>query len=133
MRVEMPLGDVVDRATILRIKVEQIPAARALILAELDALTSAWAADGLPPMEDLADYGELAQVNRALWEVEDRLREHEGEQSFGPSFVELARSVYRLNDLRAALKRNINDLLASRLVEVKSYSGQRRGIVTGSG
>jgi TATA-binding protein-associated factor Taf7 len=55
-------------------------------------------------------------------EIEDSIRDCEREQEFGPRFVELARSVYRTNDRRAALKRQINELLGSRLVEEKSYA-----------
>jgi hypothetical protein len=65
---------------------------------------------------------ELKATNEALWQVEDDLRACERRQDFGPRFVELARSVYRHNDRRAELKRRINELLGSRLMEEKSYS-----------
>ena len=88
------------------------------------------AREGLPASSELAELeGELADVNARLWEVEEALRACEREQDFGPRFVELARSVYRHNDRRAALKRAINELLQSPLAEVKSYldsySGER--------
>ncbi|MBT4865441.1 MAG: hypothetical protein HON53_10015, partial [Planctomycetaceae bacterium] len=65
---------------------------------------------------------ELKAVNEALWEIEDDIRDCERAQDFGPRFIELARSVYVTNDQRAALKREINDLLGSRIVEEKSYA-----------
>ncbi|MEJ2058675.1 MAG: hypothetical protein P8X39_12660, partial [Desulfofustis sp.] len=61
------------------------------------------------------------QVNEALWDIEDDIRQCEREQDFSEHFIELARSVYRTNDKRADLKRAINDLLGSDLVEEKSY------------
>lgn len=123
MRVPVPLGDVVDRVTICLLKVEQITdedkAAHAR--AELDALRRAWAAEGLPPMDALPNYAELARLNAELWKVEDALRRHERNQEFGEDFVALARSVYQLNDRRAAAKQAINRQLGSDLYEVKSY------------
>ena len=65
---------------------------------------------------------ELAAVNAELWAIEDAIREREAESDFGERFIELARSVYRCNDQRAALKRQINASTGSSLVEEKSYS-----------
>ena len=65
---------------------------------------------------------DLRRVNEELWEIEDAIRECERRQDFGPRFVELARSVYRSNDRRAALKRRVNELLGSAIVEEKSYT-----------
>ena len=70
----------------------------------------------------------LAGVNARLWDVEDRLREKEAASDFGPEFVELARSVYRCNDERAAIKREITLALGSSLVEEKSYSAYPRAL-----
>ena len=125
MKVDVPLGDVVDRVTIDRIKEARIGDAQRLLHVrnELSALVGAWAEAGLPEMTTLDDYDALARVNQQLWDVEDGLRELEAQQDFGSRFVELARSVYKLNDRRAALKRAINLALGSELVEVKSYAG----------
>jgi hypothetical protein len=57
-----------------------------------------------------------------LWDVEDAIREHETRQDFGESFIKLARSVYKNNDQRAALKKTINALTGSGLIEEKSYN-----------
>jgi hypothetical protein len=71
--------------------------------------------------EIAADAASLAEVNRALWQIEDALRAHEARQDFGPGFIALARSVYTTNDERARLKARLNDRFGSRVVEVKSY------------
>lgn len=120
MDVPLPLGDVVDKITILRIKTKKIADVQKVILArrELDALEGRWASSGHPRVPEEA---ELEGVNAMLWDVEDRLRRCEAARDFGEEFVELARSVYRLNDRRAALKRSINERLGSDLVEVKEY------------
>jgi hypothetical protein len=65
---------------------------------------------------------ELKRVNARLWDVEDAIRECDARGDFGQSFIELARSVYRLNDERAQLKKAINLASGSRLFEEKSYS-----------
>ena len=64
----------------------------------------------------------LSAVNEALWDIEDRIRIKEHMQAFDAEFIDLARSVYKTNDRRAALKKQINVLLQSRLVEEKSYA-----------
>jgi hypothetical protein len=122
VRVEVPIGDVVDRVTILAIKVLHLgEPARLNAIAEAEALRAAWREAGHPALESLPEWDRLHAVNRALWDVEDALRACERAADFGPGFVALARSVYRLNDERAALKRAINLRLGSRLLEEKSY------------
>ena len=64
---------------------------------------------------------ELKNVNLNLWEIEDGIREKELAGEFDQVFIELARSVYRLNDVRAKIKQSINSILRSELVEEKSY------------
>jgi hypothetical protein len=130
MIIQIPAspGEVLDKLTILDIKLDRIAdaAKRANVAREHQALTEAWDAalagrPGLLPQ--LAEHrAALRAVNEALWEVEDALREHERRAEFGARFVELARSVYRTNDRRAALKRQVNDLLGSALHEEKSYA-----------
>jgi hypothetical protein len=63
----------------------------------------------------------LKAVNAALWKTEDAIREEEPKKEFDEEFVELARSVDRQNDERAAIKRTINTSLASKILEEKSY------------
>ncbi len=126
MKVEVPLGEVVDKITILRIKAAQIhaPARRANVLRELATLEAAWA-EAHGPVDDLDELQALQDVNQRLWDVEDALRELERAQRFDGDFVALARSVYVLNDERAIVKRRINERLGSRLVEEKSYQPYR--------
>ena len=123
MKVDVPLGDVVDRATILRLKRSYLrdPSQRRNVENELAALEAAWASEAPLPMEELHHWKRLFEVNQALWDVEDALREHERRSDFGSEFVRLARAVYALNDQRAALKKAINLSLGSSLVEEKSY------------
>lgn len=119
-----PAGDVLDRITILRIKAARVSGdAAANVARELSALDTTWAEAGLGAPEAAAELAALAEVNLALWEVEDRLRAFEAAGDFGAAFVADARSVYRLNDRRAALKRAVNLRLGSELIEEKLHPG----------
>ena len=123
-RVPVSWGEVLDKICILQIKAERIlaPEARANVARELAALIQV-AGDGLGRSVELdALRAELRDINLGLWDVEDALRAHEARQDFGPRFVALARSVYTINDARARVKRRINDLTGSALIEEKSYS-----------
>jgi len=125
MAVTIPVswGELFDKLTILRIKLARISDESKLanISAELSALERIPASHSLPEEELQRLVTELQQVNVALWDIEDNIRQCERQQDFSESFIELARSVYRTNDKRAELKRAINDLLGSELVEEKSY------------
>ena len=116
-------GELVDKLTILEIKSERIAdsAKLANVRDELQLLTSLWEADPASATDIDAERAELKRINEALWDIEDEIRIKEREQSFDAGFIELARSVYRTNDRRAAVKRAINLKLGSRLVEEKSY------------
>ncbi len=113
-------GELVDKITILEIKAARIadPAKLANVRNELQALTQVRDAKGSAPASLVA---ELRRVNEQLWDIEDQIRECEERGDFGQRFVELARSVYKTNDRRAALKRQVNDAMGSDLVEEKSY------------
>jgi hypothetical protein len=118
------LGELIDKITILRIKAERIgePEKLANVHRELALLERLAHEDGVsgPPIDLLTD--QLAAVNGRLWKIEDALRMCERGGDFGPRFVALARSVYCENDTRAAIKRAINILVGSALVEEKSYA-----------
>ncbi|HEY6734405.1 MAG TPA: DUF6165 family protein [Roseiarcus sp.] len=118
------LGELIDKITILRIKAERIgePEKLANVHRELTLLERSASEDGMsgPSIDLLTD--QLAAVNGRLWTIEDALRACEREGDFGPRFVALARSVYCENDTRAAIKRAINTLASSALVEEKSYA-----------
>jgi tetratricopeptide (TPR) repeat protein len=118
------LGELIDKITILRIKAERIdePTKLANVHRELTLLERSAREDGLSgaSIDLLTD--QLAAVNGRLWTIEDALRACERERDFGPRFVALARSVYCENDTRAAIKRAINTLASSALIEEKSYA-----------
>jgi hypothetical protein len=119
------LGDVLDRITILERKVARLvdAGAQARVRDELDALRGTWTAAGLPDPAAVPEYPALATVNATLWDVEDRLRAAEARGDFGAAFVADARTVYRENDRRAALKRAVNERFGSRFVEEKLHPG----------
>jgi len=126
---EVPIswGELIDKITILEIKSERIGRAESLanIRKELSALQKT--------AEPVLTFGgevsslksQLRQTNEQLWEIEDRLRGMEEAGEFGSEFVALARSVYKKNDERAALKALINRRLLSRFAEEKSYTPAR--------
>ncbi len=123
LMVEVSCGELLDKLAILQIKSERIanPQKQRNIQLEREALLRVRATlESSPRLEELEC--KLKQVNEQLWEIEDEIRLLEHRQDFGPRFVELARAVYLTNDRRAALKREVNALLQSRLVEEKSYS-----------
>jgi hypothetical protein len=77
----------------------------------------------MPPSADLDRLiADLKSVNEALWEIEDEIRDLERGKDFGARFVELARAVYITNDRRAAIKKEVNELVGSDIVEEKSYN-----------
>jgi len=117
------LGELIDKMTILRLKVERIrePDKLVNVRRELALLERLAREDGVSGPIDLLTE-KLAAANARLWTIEDAIRGCEREGDFGPRFVELARSVYRENDTRAAIKRAINMLASSALVEEKSYA-----------
>jgi ADP-heptose:LPS heptosyltransferase len=117
------VGELLDKITILEIKAERIadPAGRANVMCELDCLNAVRLREVAPTPELDGLCRELGAINRRLWDVEDRLRQSERGERFDQRFIELARSVYRCNDRRAALKRGINELTGSTIVEEKSY------------
>lgn len=122
--VEIAPGELIDKITILEIKSERIedPDKVQNVQIELDVLATA-RAEKLPQSADLEElHARLKQINEALWAIEDDIRECERTKDFGDTFIQLARSVYQTNDQRAAVKREINELLGSRLVEEKSYA-----------
>lgn len=126
--IEVPVswGELIDKITILEIKSERISDSAKLgnVRRELDLLTSKLGARaGQSDVSRIKDA--LRSVNGALWEIEDEIRACENAGDFGTRFVELARSVYITNDKRADLKRELNTVLGSDLVEEKSYQAYK--------
>jgi hypothetical protein len=124
LTVQTSPGEFLDKLTILEIKSERItdPAKLANVRRELDLLRETWGASPLAARDVTRTVAELRAVNESLWDIEDRIRLHEADRRFDAEFVELARAVYRTNDRRAALKRELNTALGSEIVEEKSYT-----------
>ncbi len=116
-------GEVFDKLTILAIKLEKIsdPERKVNVAKEYDEISLIVGDFAKYPPELEGFYRELKEINLHLWDVEDGKRACERAQNFGPEFVALARQVYFGNDKRAAVKRRINELLGSAIVEEKSY------------
>jgi hypothetical protein len=125
MTVVVPVswGEIIDKITILEIKSERLTDNAKLgnVRKELNILAAIRDRE-FPQHRKLAELSSLLKaVNGTLWEVEDQIRHCERTKSFEARFIELARAVYITNDERSVLKRQINDLLGSELVEEKSY------------
>ena len=124
--VSVPIspGELIDKITILEIKLERIDSEIKLvnIKNELETLTDA-CNKAIPISEELKKLMvELKSVNEVLWDIEDDIRGCERSKDFGDLFIKLARSVYVTNDKRMKVKRAINDLLGSQIIEEKSYA-----------
>jgi hypothetical protein len=116
-------GEFLDRLTILEIKSERMSDAAKLanVRRELDLMRETWSASPLSVRDVVALVAALKQVNESLWEIEDAIRAREAAKTFDAGFVELARSVYVTNDRRAEIKRELNVMLGSEILEEKSY------------
>ena len=120
--IEVPVAtaDLVDRLTILEIKLERFSSdARVNVGREYSLLLERLNTSGVHIPGALKE--QLAGINRQLWDVEERIRACERSQEFDRGFIALARSVYSLNDRRSAVKREINLLCGSGLIEEKNY------------
>jgi hypothetical protein len=126
--VEVSLGEFLDKLTILQIKSERItdPSKIANIGKELTLLTMTWERCASAAVDIAEPLARLKDINEKLWDIEDRIRTKESQGVFDQGFIELARSVYLLNDARAAVKRELNLMLGSELIEEKSYADYRR-------
>lgn len=122
---EVPVswGELVDKITILEIKARRLDSevARANVMNELRLLAEKARPLFAAHAEAEALKAKLTAVNEALWDIEDDIRQAEARKAFDGRFIELARSVYINNDERARIKRHINQLSASALIEEKSY------------
>ena len=123
LQVPVSVGEVLDKITILQIKLAHISDAnkRVNIQYELDALLPLVAGDAFTTDEMQGLMAELKSINEALWDIEDDIREKEAAKSFDAEFIKLARAVYVTNDKRAEIKKQINLATGSTLIEEKSY------------
>ncbi len=121
MKIDVSIGEVVDKVSILEIKLEKIkdPSKRANVKKEYDVLKKFLEDEGISTESD--DYKLLKKVNMTLWDIEDRIRIKEQQQVFDEEFIQLARSVYFNNDERSAIKKQINLTYGSDLIEEKEY------------
>jgi hypothetical protein len=117
-------GELIDKLTILRLKEERMtdPAKVANVLTEMAALTKTADSQIPPSVELTALWEDLYVINGDLWVIEDDIRDCENAKNFGEDFIRLARAVYITNDRRAGVKKKINLLLGSTLIEEKSYA-----------
>jgi len=116
-------GEVFDKLTILRIKYAKFtdPVKRANVSHECKAIETVIGDPRRFPQELTGLIEELKEINAKLWLIEDAKRDCERQQKFDAQFIELARNVYIWNDRRAEVKRQINQLLGSAIVEEKQY------------
>lgn len=121
-KIEVSDGEIVDKLTILQIKMENIQDPEKIKNIEAEYLYL------LPVVEQEIGilktsqlYIRLLETNRKLWRIEDDIRDKEKERQFDSEFVELARLVYITNDERAKIKKEINLQQGSRFIEEKSY------------
>ncbi len=125
--VPISWGELIDKITLLEIKQARLraPSAKAHAAYELALLRGVLAELAETPPGLAALRGELAKVNRRLWRIEDDIRRKEAAQTFDDAFIALARAIYRSNDERSRIKRAINELLGSDIIEEKQYVGYR--------
>ena len=124
IKVELSVGELIDKISILQIKAERIIDRSKLenINKELDVLMSLWK-DSINSNNNLeSEINDLKAINEELWDIEDKIRDKERNHVFDKDFIELARAVYITNDKRADIKRIINSKTGSELIEEKSYS-----------
>lgn len=124
IKVPISPGELVDKITILEIKSARMtdPAKVANVRTELKMLQDTWRTSAFASQDIASQWAALRAINEKLWDIEDDIRDKERARKFDPEFIELARAVYVTNDERAAVKRDINTRLGSKIVEEKSYA-----------
>jgi hypothetical protein len=120
MKIEVSNGEIIDKLTIVQIKLERVREEAKLVNLRREYDVLAEAAAAIMEQSDPL-YMALYDVNCKLWDIEDHVRDLEREKDFGEDFIAAARSVYINNDHRSAIKREINMRTSSGLIEEKSY------------
>ena len=123
-QVPISWGELFDKITILQIKLENITSKDALenVEREFKRLQAIFIKYFPKNTEAKQLEEELKQINQQHWDIEDKIRDKERNRSFDDEFIQLARDVYVTNDERSRIKRKINDMFGSELVEEKSYA-----------
>lgn len=122
MKIEVSNGEILDKISILEIKKARINSPEKLANVEKEWMELWPLYEKLVTTDEVAwKYAELKSVNEQLWDIEDDIREWEKREHFGDRFIQLARLVYITNDRRARIKKEINLLTGSELMEEKSY------------
>jgi nicotinic acid phosphoribosyltransferase len=118
LKIQIPIsvGELLDKISILSIKSQHT--SNEYVTKELQDLIKVAQEH---QVYDVSYVSQLLQVNRKLWKIEDDLRVLEKSQTFNQDFIELARSVYITNDLRASIKREINEKYNSSYREIKIH------------
>ena len=120
MKAEVPNGEILDKLSILEIKLDNVKDESKLENIGREHTALSLVASHIPA-SPLELYNDLKSVNQELWDIEDRIRVKERNKEFAQEFIALARSVYQTNDKRAEIKKEINLHTGSNLVEEKSY------------
>ena len=123
IQIDISVGELLDKITILQIKLERMNDAGKLenVQKELHVLQGQWELSAYIKINLDDSVDALKKVNEKLWDIEDQIRDKESQQQFDEKFIALARAVYVTNDKRAEIKRSINNKTGSELVEEKSY------------
>jgi len=121
MRIDISIGELVDKVTILSIKLEKVNDEQKLKNIKLEYSLLIDSVKSVNLSENSEDFIRLKKVNQKLWEIEDKIRFKEKKKEFDEEFIELARSVYFENDKRAEIKKEINLKTNSEIVEEKEY------------
>jgi len=120
MKIEVSNGEIIDKLTIIQIKLERIKDKAKLVNLQKEYDELITSTSSILSVSDPL-YSALYEVNCELWDIEDRIRDLERKKEFGEEFVSTARAVYFKNDRRSDLKREINIKTSSGLIEEKSY------------
>ena len=122
--IKISWGELFDKLTILQIKLKNLDDKNALwnVKIEHDQLLEIYNSNFLQNANAKSLIADLKQINEKLWNIEDKIRDKEKNKTFDEEFIELARNVYITNDQRARIKRNINEIFGSEIMEEKSYS-----------
>ena len=123
-QISISWGELFDKITILQIKLENLHSKSALknVKLEHDQLCKIYDSNFLEHENARRLMHDLKKINQKLWDIEDKIRDKERSKIFDQEFIELARKVYFTNDERSRIKRNINEIFGSELIEEKSYA-----------